>query len=128
MSECVGFIHLHESSVIWDIMPCSPFKVNRRFGWTCRPHLQAQRISEQRLQALLVTYYHAFFCVAFSFTLKMEAKCSSETLVYSQGTAPPFNPFITAPVRTSDPELQQLRYLSLRENYTDRATATCRRS
>jgi hypothetical protein len=32
-------------SVFWDITPCSPFKVNRSFGGTCRFHLQDQTIS-----------------------------------------------------------------------------------
>jgi hypothetical protein len=27
------------NSVVWDITPCSPLKVNRRFGRTCRLHL-----------------------------------------------------------------------------------------
>jgi hypothetical protein len=30
------------SSIFWDIMPCSPLKVNRRFGGTYRVHLQGQ--------------------------------------------------------------------------------------
>jgi hypothetical protein len=34
----------------WDIMPCSPLKVNRRFAGTCRLHLQGRRISEARKQ------------------------------------------------------------------------------
>jgi hypothetical protein len=29
-----------KSSVFWDITPCSLLKVNRRFGGTCRLHLQ----------------------------------------------------------------------------------------
>jgi hypothetical protein len=37
-----------KSSVFWDITPCSPLKVSRRFGWTCRLHLQGRRISEAR--------------------------------------------------------------------------------
>jgi hypothetical protein len=28
----------HESSVFWDIMPCSLLKVSRRFGATCHHH------------------------------------------------------------------------------------------
>jgi hypothetical protein len=34
-----------KSSIFWDITPCSPFKVNQRFGRTCRIHLQGQRIT-----------------------------------------------------------------------------------
>jgi hypothetical protein len=33
-------------SVFWDITPCSPLKVNRRFGGTCRLHLHGLRISQ----------------------------------------------------------------------------------
>jgi hypothetical protein len=30
----------------WDITPCTPLKVNRRFGGICRLHLQGRRISQ----------------------------------------------------------------------------------
>jgi hypothetical protein len=39
-----------KSSIFWDITPCSPLKVNRRFGGTCRLHLQSRRISRTRNQ------------------------------------------------------------------------------
>jgi hypothetical protein len=39
-----------KSSVFWDITPCSPLKVNRRTGETCRLHLQGPRISQARNQ------------------------------------------------------------------------------
>jgi hypothetical protein len=39
-----------KSSVFWDITPCSPLKANRRFGGTCRLHLQGRRISRSRNQ------------------------------------------------------------------------------
>jgi hypothetical protein len=39
-----------ESCVFWDITPCSPVKVNLRFGGTCRLHLQSRRISQARNQ------------------------------------------------------------------------------
>jgi hypothetical protein len=39
-----------KSFTFWDITPCSPSKVNRRFGGTCRLHLQGQRISQARSQ------------------------------------------------------------------------------
>jgi hypothetical protein len=48
----------------WDITPCSPLSINRRFGGTYR-----------RLLAKLI-----------SSTLKMEAICSSETSVDTQQT------------------------------------------
>jgi hypothetical protein len=46
-------------SIIWDVTPCSPLKVIRRFGGACHLHLQGQRISqainqrENRWQTLL---------------------------------------------------------------------------
>jgi hypothetical protein len=35
-------------SVLWDIMPSSPLKVNQRFGETYRLHLQGWRLSQAR--------------------------------------------------------------------------------
>jgi hypothetical protein len=35
-----------ESSIFWNLMPCSPLKVNSRFEGTCRLHLQCRRISK----------------------------------------------------------------------------------
>jgi hypothetical protein len=52
----------------WDITPCSLLSVNRRFGGTCH---------------LLVCW---FLDELISSTLKMEAICSSETLVDAQRT------------------------------------------
>jgi hypothetical protein len=43
-----------KSSISRDIMPCNPLKVYRRFGRTCRLHLQSQRIS-QALLTICVT-------------------------------------------------------------------------
>jgi hypothetical protein len=39
-----------KSSIFWDITPCSLLKVNRRFGGTCRHHLQVRRIGRTRNQ------------------------------------------------------------------------------
>jgi hypothetical protein len=39
-----------ESSIFWDITQCSTLKVNRRFGGTCRLHLQGRRIRQARNQ------------------------------------------------------------------------------
>jgi hypothetical protein len=36
-----------KSNIFWDITPCSPLKVNRRFGGTYRLHLQGRRKAEQ---------------------------------------------------------------------------------
>jgi hypothetical protein len=37
---------LIKSSVFWDIMPCNPLIVNRRFGGTCRLQVQGRKISQ----------------------------------------------------------------------------------
>jgi hypothetical protein len=50
-----------ESSVFWDVTLCSPLKVNRRYGGTCRLHY---------------TCFLLISCLACSSTLKMEATCS----------------------------------------------------
>jgi hypothetical protein len=36
------------SPVFWDIRPCGPLKVSRRFGRTCRLHLQGRKMSQTR--------------------------------------------------------------------------------
>jgi hypothetical protein len=36
-----------KSSVSWGITPCRPLRVNRRFGGTCRLHIQGRRISQE---------------------------------------------------------------------------------
>jgi hypothetical protein len=55
-------------SIFWDITPCRPLKVNRRFWGTCRLHLYVES------------------CLAYSLTLKTEAMCSSETSADFQRT------------------------------------------
>jgi hypothetical protein len=39
-----------KSTIFWDITPCSPLTVNRRFGGTCRLDLHDRRISLPRNQ------------------------------------------------------------------------------
>jgi hypothetical protein len=39
-----------KSFVFWDRTPCSPLKVNRRFGEIYRLHIQGRRISQERNQ------------------------------------------------------------------------------
>jgi hypothetical protein len=43
-------VAMKTSSIFWDITPCSPLKVNRRFGGTYRTHLQGRRIRRARNQ------------------------------------------------------------------------------
>jgi hypothetical protein len=37
-----------KNTILLDIPPCSPLKVNRRLGGTRRPHLQGRRINQAR--------------------------------------------------------------------------------
>jgi hypothetical protein len=64
-----------KSIVFWDMTPCSPLSVNRRFGGTYRPHLQGRRnkLSKKPANKQVATLI--------SSTLNMEAICSSETSV-----------------------------------------------
>jgi hypothetical protein len=50
---CYKFLLINDyakSYIFWDINPCSPLKVNRRFGGTCYLHLQSPRIRQARNQ------------------------------------------------------------------------------
>jgi hypothetical protein len=42
-------------TIFWDIMPCSPLSVNRRFGGTCSLRLQGKenKLSKKRVQETL---------------------------------------------------------------------------
>jgi hypothetical protein len=66
-----------KNPIFWDITPYSPLKVNRRFGGTDYLHSQGRRISQASNQ------YEA----GSKQSPKMEATCSSETLVDFQRTA-----------------------------------------
>jgi hypothetical protein len=57
-----------KSTIFWDITPCSPLKVNRRFGGTCRLHLQG----------CLPPAFTLVSCLVHSSILNMQANCSSE--------------------------------------------------
>jgi hypothetical protein len=37
-------------SILWDLTPYSPFKINRLFGGICRLNLRVRRISQARNQ------------------------------------------------------------------------------
>jgi hypothetical protein len=52
-------------SVFRDMRPCSPLKVNRRYGGTCRFHLQGWRTSQERNQ--LATCFRAGFLLGLFF-------------------------------------------------------------
>jgi hypothetical protein len=61
------YILLANNFIVWNILQCSPLKVNRRFGVTCL-HLLGQRISQARNQpaALLPHRLVLVSCMAYS--------------------------------------------------------------
>jgi hypothetical protein len=86
------------NSIFWDIMPCSPLKVNQHFGGTCCLHLQP----------LLATCFTFISCSAYSLALKLEVTCSSKMSVDFQLTTfqtifQRIELFITTTMRTSNP-------------------------
>jgi hypothetical protein len=80
--------HSGDYEEFWDITPCSPLKVNRRFGGTHRLHLQYRRIKETK-PCLPPAFTHVF-CLSYSSTLK--AICSSETSADFQRTTRRYMP------------------------------------
>jgi hypothetical protein len=65
----------------WDITLCSSLKVNRRFGRTCRLHLQGLRMSQSRNQCESRRKAEPSSSI-----VKMGARYSSENVVTFQGT------------------------------------------
>jgi hypothetical protein len=76
-----------KSTILWDIMSCSPLNVNWLFRRTYRLHLQGRRIS----RAWLAICFHVS-CSAYSSTLKIESICSSESTVDIQRTTQHYIP------------------------------------
>jgi hypothetical protein len=70
-----------KSTIIWDITPCSPLKVNRRFEWTYPLHLQGRKISRARNKRESRWHFTLVSCSAYFSTLQMKAICSSKMLV-----------------------------------------------
>jgi hypothetical protein len=69
---CIGFEVLTEvvmkSTIFWDITPCSPLSVNRRFGETYRLHLQGRKNKLSKKSAWkLATCFHAGFLLSLFF-------------------------------------------------------------
>jgi hypothetical protein len=71
--------------IFWDMTPCSPLSLNRRFGGTYCLHFQGRRnkFSKKSSSHLLVCWV---FAELISSNLKMEAICSFETSVEPQRT------------------------------------------
>jgi hypothetical protein len=81
-----------KSVIIWDITPCSPLSVNRRFGRTYRLHLQGRRnkrasrweASEEHIACHLLA--SLFLAELISSALKKGVICFSETSVDTHRT------------------------------------------
>jgi hypothetical protein len=71
-------------SIFWDITPCNPLEVNRRFGEIYCLHFQRWRINRTRHQH--ESRWQEVSCSAYSSILKMEAIYSSETSIDFQRT------------------------------------------
>jgi hypothetical protein len=53
-------------SVVWDITPCSSFKVSRSFGGTCSLHIQGRRRSQAKNSVKPdAKLFHAGFLLGF---------------------------------------------------------------
>jgi hypothetical protein len=76
-----------KSIIFWDIMSCSPLKVNLRFGGTCHLHLQGWRVCQARNRHETGMKKSSAFRLAYSSTVKTEAICSSYTSLDYQRTA-----------------------------------------
>jgi hypothetical protein len=96
--SCLGSSCILKSINFWDIMPCSPLSVNRRFGETYRLHLQGRRNKFSKKPASKQVG---------RFLLKMEAICFSETAVDTLRTTrryiPEVGTFHITAVNSSNP-------------------------
>jgi hypothetical protein len=73
-----------KSTIFWNTTPCSPLKVNWRFGGTYHLHIQGQRICRARNKCEAGGKRSS--CSTYFSTLKMDALFSSETSVGFQLT------------------------------------------
>jgi hypothetical protein len=75
-----------KSSIPWDMMACSLANVTQHFGETYCLHLQDQRVSQAKSQdeagsKQSSVCFMLVHCLTYSLTLKMQAVCSSKTLI-----------------------------------------------
>jgi hypothetical protein len=98
-----------KSSVFWDTTPCSPLKLNRRFGGICCLHLQGRRISparnqhESTWQAELSCWFHAWLIRAWRWRQHVHPKVQLTFNGLHGVISQKIELFITTAVRTSNP-------------------------
>jgi hypothetical protein len=90
------------STIFWDITPCSPLIVNRRFGGLYRFHLQGRKI-RQDTRALLAPYFRAGFFVGLFFDHEDGGDISLRNPKLHGVTTQKIILFILTAVRTSEP-------------------------
>jgi hypothetical protein len=100
-------------SILSDLTPCSLLKANRRFGKTYRFHLQSRRKGHSRNQHLtggkrsvssrFMSHGGFFLFLVYSFTLKMEAVCTTN---------------MSSDYKAYIPETTNLRFNSYFQNFT----------
>jgi hypothetical protein len=82
---CVGFdvftAVTMKNAVLWDLAPCRSCELNRRFGGTCRLHLQGRKIHERETSVSWWQRTRPGFSLADFSTLKMDETRFSETSV-----------------------------------------------
>jgi hypothetical protein len=124
---------LLKSSNFWDITLCSPMKVNRRFRGICLFHLPDRSISQSRnwcesrwqVEQCYVSEdrtLHNYLCENFTSCIQEVSFCSKHG-----GNSFIRNKFSFAKYQKIT-KITKLRDRSPQANYTNRATAACRRN
>jgi hypothetical protein len=86
-SNFVNLTDWWNSTIFWEITPCSPLRVNRRFGGTSPPSLGSKNSKQSKMALLCLSpAFTLVSCSANFSTLEMETICSSETSVHFQRT------------------------------------------
>jgi hypothetical protein len=98
-----GFLPKYwEFSIFWDITPCGPLKVNRRFGGICRLHLQGRRISQAKTSVKQVAR-RALILVPWRWKRNVPLKCRLTFNGLHGVITQKIEIFITTDVSTSNP-------------------------
>jgi hypothetical protein len=106
MMLCCNLSHYLKSSIFWDVTPCSPFKVNRRFGGTCRLHLQGREISQAGEQ--LETRWQPELCLQPALKPKRRLTFNGLHGIISQE----IELLITTAVKISNPTYRSIIYVT----------------